>query len=96
MSSAVRIKYCLLGFDITQLSRRPPHFSEALFAFILVVEKCLVYSNEGESRFHSTALYGVIHVSHTTILIDNTLQNLKLFVLMDITKCQQHATYLFQ
>lgn len=66
----MRIKYCLLGYDTTQLSRRPPHGSEALFAFIFVVEKCLVYSNEGDSRFNSTGLYGVI--SQTVILIDNT------------------------
>lgn len=70
MSNAVRIKYCLLGYDTTQLSWRPPHVSEALFAFIFVVEKCLVYSNEGDSRFHSTALYDVI--SQTVILIENT------------------------
>jgi hypothetical protein len=47
MSNAVRIKYCLLGYDTTQLSRKPPNVSEALFALIFVVEKCLVYSNEG-------------------------------------------------
>jgi len=69
MYNAVRIKYCLLGYDTTQLCTRPPHVSEALFAFIFVVEKCLVYSNEGDSSFYSTAVYGVI--SQTVILIDN-------------------------
>jgi hypothetical protein len=70
MSNAVRIRYCLLGCDTTQLNKRPPHVSDALFACIFIVEKCLSYSNEGDSRFHSTALYGV--KSQTVILIYNT------------------------
>jgi hypothetical protein len=52
------------------VSRRPPHVSEAHFVFIFVVQKCLVYSHERDSRCHSTAIYGVIF--QTVIHIDNT------------------------
>jgi hypothetical protein len=59
MSNTAGIKYCLRRYDATQLSRRTLHVSEELFSSIIMVEECLHYSRDGDSRFLSTKLRGV-------------------------------------